>query len=1114
MSTPTDGMDGFDAHSAMAASSQGAGAADRDVKMEEFDSGLGLASGQQAAAASGDDHKWFASSNREDDGDESGAQEWIPWAPMVEAPVVHATQTADQRHVGRIQPDRGQLAVSEGADATTSFPATKRGDSLVAAAAKRPRPNPHVAYTSGPSLPHDLAFRLLTNEEEYCTGARPDFLNAQGEGSALGRIYKEQVKVSNDGKLVAQSKRPAASDFWRKNGKGTVYQLGRFYVDTDGRPCPCSADAAAMGVGDILLKRQYVTVQTKQMISPHEKLAKERWYHADEWSLSWTFEDSQVDRGDIPCEYRLYHVKREGRFDGASDSPPQGPQHVHGTLTLQLDETSENKTFINFVDAKGSTRGKIADTEYGTQLQTSAGDLAEWHKRQPTEPPFERGDIIGFGHDGLSRHTRGCKQLGIITAQAAVAGSTPADPSQVALGDYVAFTGIVAVKVRGPVRRNDFIVPSGLQDGTGKAASSEFVPPAYVGRANQDGFNVTRLGMFSRVEKAPAWQLIECTVVAPVHTVSGKQNSSRHYQVVAVLIMLSAAMLFAGFSLVGYNSRQNLQSDDGSPNSTQPGSEIARCPTQILQIPSDGFRRQLWQYMGSGWNHYKSTHTFLTFESIRAESTQSSKCPGPIFEGVVTQQCFSNGSWGAREGTCTRRRCKGGVKSFTAFAGSYNSTRKAFTPTALTVPDTKFGDIVQVPCCSTFSGTGSCVDNPQSTYSCGTVGAIVSSCRRASAGFVSFACGSTTPKASAPDHQLTASTYVFAQEYNTKMRTPKDLATKFYDRFVGYIAPVLRLQHLQTTWQLPKSGVLSAVSVGLSDEWRDVIATTQRSTDRAYASTSGSIDTVPDRRQDKSGWMHKRASGRAAAAFARTACRELGYQSSPFVTTCMGLQQLLRQVEGGHSTTRNSSNRSTLRLLNQLCPELEREWPGGDSTCSNWLEVREPNLNNKIHLDWLNASAAQNRQGAKFLSPPTDTADFPDWVTMNSSSWLLGPVPMSPSCDGTEKSVMQCFQHQVIIPVEQRRAWTRPCKHKMIVACSTESPSLAGTWVAGEWRQDVGADGPSAIDYPKIFSNTGGPLDCATGKPATDVDIATATARTLCWGTALGEGNVLLPLAA
>ena len=143
-----------------------------------------------------------------------------------------------------------------------AVPAAKRTLADDATASKRVRPSPGTAYTSGPFLPPELAFRLLTNAEERCSGARPMFLNAKGEGASNGRIYKEQVNVTAEGKLQTQSKRSSSSDFWRKSARGTNHRLGRFHVDASGRAqlCSAGADGPTEGdVGDVLLRRQYLS---------------------------------------------------------------------------------------------------------------------------------------------------------------------------------------------------------------------------------------------------------------------------------------------------------------------------------------------------------------------------------------------------------------------------------------------------------------------------------------------------------------------------------------------------------------------------------------------------------------------------------------------------------------------------------------------------------------------------------------------------------------------------------------------------------------------------------------------------------------------------------------
>jgi hypothetical protein len=87
--------------------------------------------------------------------------------------------------------------------------------------------------------------------------------------------------------------------------------------------------------------------------------------------------------------------------------------------------------------------------------------IAEFHKRDPSEDPFEEGDIVAFGSHGLTRKTTAARQLGVISRRAIVKGSRPADPAVMSDFDAVAYMGIVPVKLRGPAYRDDFVVPSG-----------------------------------------------------------------------------------------------------------------------------------------------------------------------------------------------------------------------------------------------------------------------------------------------------------------------------------------------------------------------------------------------------------------------------------------------------------------------------------------------------------------------------------------------------------------------------------------------------------------------------------------------------------------------------
>ena len=195
---------------------------------------------------------------------------------------------------------------------------------------------------------------------------------------------------------------------------------------------------------------------------------------------------------------------------------------VDGLLTLK--QPSAKAPWIVFHDRQGDAVGKIAPSRGGVKLSSGSGDFAEWHVRAPDEKPFEAGEVVSIQGSGLTRATADAKQLGIISRQAVVTGSVPSDPAEVAAGDTVAYTGRVLVRLRGECVAGDYIVPSGLEDGTA-TSSRERKGPAMIGRAlHACTASSDRLRTDSDAETdsdvcATEIQLVECTVVPPPNTV-------------------------------------------------------------------------------------------------------------------------------------------------------------------------------------------------------------------------------------------------------------------------------------------------------------------------------------------------------------------------------------------------------------------------------------------------------------------------------------------------------------------------------------------------------------------------------------------------------------------
>lgn len=154
-------------------------------------------------------------------------------------------------------------------------------------------------------------------------------------------------------------------------------------------------------------------------------------------------------------------------------------------LKIGAANAGAGNNFITFF--AGNTAIASFEGNSGSVKFNSAGaDVAEYLPRLHESEPIEAGDIVGVFAGRISKQTYGASHTAVITGRPIVAGNAPhADRSH--LFETVAFVGQVRIKVRGAVRDGDFIVPSGLEDGTGIALSAESLSPVemlqVVGRA-------------------------------------------------------------------------------------------------------------------------------------------------------------------------------------------------------------------------------------------------------------------------------------------------------------------------------------------------------------------------------------------------------------------------------------------------------------------------------------------------------------------------------------------------------------------------------------------------------------------------------------------------------
>jgi|GEM_PF-293691 len=111
-------------------------------------------------------------------------------------------------------------------------------------------------------------------------------------------------------------------------------------------------------------------------------------------------------------------------------------------------------------------------TNMGVTYQSGSADYAEWLERNNPGEFMSAGDIVGVYSGKISKYTQNARQFLVISTKPAMLGNMPTE-GQEYLYEKVAFMGQIPVKVKGIVFAGDYILPSGLNDGTGIAVSPE-----------------------------------------------------------------------------------------------------------------------------------------------------------------------------------------------------------------------------------------------------------------------------------------------------------------------------------------------------------------------------------------------------------------------------------------------------------------------------------------------------------------------------------------------------------------------------------------------------------------------------------------------------------------
>jgi hypothetical protein len=128
---------------------------------------------------------------------------------------------------------------------------------------------------------------------------------------------------------------------------------------------------------------------------------------------------------------------------------------------------------IGFFDNENDLIGQIeGNGSGGVAYNTTGSDYAEYLPHRESESQFQAGDVVGVFDGRISHRTEGAQQVMAITDRAAVLGNAP-NSDDVTHFESVSFIGQVPVRVVGPVETGDYIVASGLEDGTATAVGPD-----------------------------------------------------------------------------------------------------------------------------------------------------------------------------------------------------------------------------------------------------------------------------------------------------------------------------------------------------------------------------------------------------------------------------------------------------------------------------------------------------------------------------------------------------------------------------------------------------------------------------------------------------------------
>jgi len=161
------------------------------------------------------------------------------------------------------------------------------------------------------------------------------------------------------------------------------------------------------------------------------------------------------------------HIARLQNFNSESGAD------VLALKVNEVDDPGDNSNFITFFKGgpDNSTSNALGAIEGngsgGVTFKTSGADFAEALTQIRQDEIIQPGDVVGVYNGRISLQTKGADQVMVITDRPAIIGNHGPEKDSLVTSN-VSFIGQVPVRVQGPVQSGDWLVQSGIGDGTAR----------------------------------------------------------------------------------------------------------------------------------------------------------------------------------------------------------------------------------------------------------------------------------------------------------------------------------------------------------------------------------------------------------------------------------------------------------------------------------------------------------------------------------------------------------------------------------------------------------------------------------------------------------------------